>query len=571
MQFLSYMYCPTYFVVYSKMEFPQNPTLLANHMLNPANNHQYITKEALKLAQRANRLVTDFLAACNAPTAQHWIDLAPQDDVEGYILGNYVLWASMTGIRTMNLATVFGKDMRAIYREIVQRFPAFAWDTVSAKAGLAVLRLTSNSFKTITVNVVKTLISPTADTIRANPMFPQDLDRLVSACTPTIKGYRFAAFMIALSKSGARATSWLLSTPNDCRQKQDGCWVLKYLPLKLRGVAVDHRSIHLNHEESRIFDLFNNNRHLVEWENGDNLFCLTSVEAIDKHLYTLGENAGYPPCFFSSHSGRAGLLNTILAKAILAGTSQSTALSDARLHGEWKPNSDAVRGYIRDTLDNLQEFAGQGVDTFQNLQIAQLHPELLAFDVYQNNQMPHVVRIVIVTGGQNNMAEIWRAMLNEFWDTVRGNDPRDADDLEDLCDSEFTKLLGTKLLGPHAHFQVHQSMLDAVQSLCDGGTTSINARSIIVKIMLQLGLLRFNNVQHAVVPQDVLNYCAMPKFGGPVPPKPVKVMNVRQSTNLCLLKQHLQRRTRSRAKYMIVIDGITTNILDVPNDVLVAL
>jgi len=548
-----------------------NPTVLADHMLDPANNHQYVSQEALKLAQRAHRLVTLFLNAAHAPNTADWLRLAPDGDVEGYIMATYVIWSTITGVGTMNLGTLMGKDLRAIYREISLRFPVFNWDTVSPKEGLRVLRTTSYSYKNITEKVVKSLISPTADTVRANPMFPQDLERLIAACPPTIKGYRFAAFMIALTKSGARATSWLLSTPTDCHHRANGCWVLYYTPLKLRGVAMDRRLIQLTHGESRIFNLFYDNKDLVEWENNNNLFCLTSVEAIDKQIYTLTENAGYPKTFFSSHSGCVGLLNTILAKAVLEGTDESIALANARLHGEWKPNSDAVRGYIRETLDNLREFAGQGEAIFPNLNIHQLHPELLEFDQYQNNQMPVMVRNEIVTGGQNNSAEIWRTLLDEFWDTVRGNDPQDAVFLAFKSDSELAKMIGTKLLGQHAQFQVHQTMHDAVQSLRDGGTTLVNARAIVVKVMLQLGYLKFHNIQQAVVPEDVLNYFALPKFGAPVPDKPTKVVNAMQSTNLLLLKRHLQGRSTTRARYVVVINGITTNILDVPDDVLAAL
>jgi len=75
-------------------------------MLDLANNAQCQSVDAIELPNRSHRLVSEFLDAPHIPTKEGSYNLAPDGDVECYIMATYVLWVTITSGTTMNLGPV---------------------------------------------------------------------------------------------------------------------------------------------------------------------------------------------------------------------------------------------------------------------------------------------------------------------------------------------------------------------------------------------------------------------------------------------------------------------------------
>ena len=552
---------------------------LSDHFMHPENHAQYQRPRQNSHESWATSLFNEFDEHCQNLTAAQWQQRTPaNDDPKGYILmvfKNYVTLSRPT--TTIGLSTLDAKLLRLMYTEFGRHYPQLNW-LACPKKGLAELDRTSPSYNGMSAKLDEILCGAGVDAIQATPMFEVDLVKIVSAFPPTIRGYRDRSFLTAMCRTGVRISSWFLTGPSQCKLEENGCWTIYYVPVKVAGSVQNYRTLTFNLEESNNFGLFYNAKHLVSWEREDNLFCLSTLESFDGMLNWYAHKAAYPWNYFSSHSCRAGFVNSAVAKAIIDGTSENEAMQDVRLNLLWVELAGTEHVYLRPIcLDYLRHnraefFLREGFEGYQDLTATDLHRDLAALEIYQHQEphpyWPQVLRCEHIFGGMKGLNDQYDALLLQLWDVVRfPNDPMAAalPPWNHYNRHQWELKIGTRFF---RQIGMHPSVFAAFQALTDSEMVVKSARVVVFKSMLCMGLLNLANLQESVVPQDWIDYFALPCVSDQViPDKPRGTFNVVQSPSKLDAKRHYANRSRKRKVPVLVgADGVVRNLADIDDE-----
>jgi hypothetical protein len=528
---------------------------------------------------RAQELVAGFFVYM---TAQHgnnvnnlpWWQQNYPNDVLGAMLSNYILWLlSYRANSTLSLNHIKSTHMRLGYARLGQLFPQLNVDHL-ARQGVKKLMRTSPHLRDTMEFANAVTCGKKFDKVSPNAMFKKDVERICLACPPTPAGRRMAAYLHCSIEIGARCHSFILTMPTKAEHLTNGTWKITFPPVK--QLANDGlQPCFLSQEASAEMTSFMAVRHMMEWENPSTLFCFKSTEAADMEMYKYVERAGYPWCYFSTQSVRAGHTSTLIANTILGGGNLEQGLAEARALSGRSCTSNVTDTYVDGIVYRARaEVNNPAINDVNDFSFLELHPDLAWIPNYLvadpanggNLVLPGPFRLLKLCNNDGE-TEAFRDMLDFVWNHVR-NPALDHANVQ-LYGSVafqcqrvalrffFMYPMGAGILPPCWYQAVTH-----LQATHPGGNLRrvTRARGTFINVAIRSRILTqggINQQQFDPIPASAMAYFQLlhPPLFYEAPARPKIRKNCIQSTDLASLRRFALNRVNLRCELVVFVLG----------------
>jgi hypothetical protein len=550
-------------------QLTNNANFRAQYSRTPKQNQQ---------AVNAQNMVTEFFLYMTvqqgpAVNALPWWQQQYPNDALGAILSNYILWLiSYRAGSTLSFNHIKSKQMPLGYAEFGLRFPQLPAHHIPSY-GIKKLMRTSPHLRNTMAFVDAVTGGKLFDKVSCNAMFLKDVERVCEACPPTPAGRRMAAFLHASLEIGARCFSYVLTMPSKAEQLADGTWKLTFPPVK-QSSNDDLQPRFLSQRASAAMTNFMAVRHMMEWENPSTIFCFKSTEAADTEMYKYVERAGYPHCYFSTHSLRAGFASTIIANVILAGGTLDQGIAQAKALGGWSCISNVIDYYLDGIVYRaMTQVNNPAINDVNDFSFLELHPDLAWIPNYLvadpanggNLVLPGPFRLNRLCNNDGETEE-FRDMLDFVWNHVR-NPALDHANIQLYgcvafqCESVALRFFAMYPLGgilPPCWYQA----VTHLQATHPGGNLRAvrRARGTFINVAIRSRIITqggINQQQFDPIPASAMSYFQLlhpPLFYG-APAKPKIRKNCIQSSDLASLRRFALNRVNLRCELVVFVLG----------------
>jgi hypothetical protein len=200
---------------------------------------------------------------------------------------------------------------------------------------------------------------------QAQPMFPQDIERMLNVCNYDFFGLRDRLVFHCAYKRALRAFSVVNCKPHDVGIfEEDGQTVFEITFVTFKGTRGSNAlttKLTLYDEWARIACLYDKLFRRIHCNpdlhiDAQPYFGFNSAEAFTKRVYDVCKFAGYPTKFFSGHSFRCGSVTFEACEKCHGAENLDRffqVFDTNRVLGGWM--GDKIKLYIRDQVTKLQE------------------------------------------------------------------------------------------------------------------------------------------------------------------------------------------------------------------------
>eukprot|EP00814_Leptocylindrus_danicus_P020140 CAMPEP_0116009940 /NCGR_PEP_ID=MMETSP0321-20121206/3721_1 /TAXON_ID=163516 /ORGANISM="Leptocylindrus danicus var. danicus, Strain B650" /LENGTH=322 /DNA_ID=CAMNT_0003478977 /DNA_START=70 /DNA_END=1038 /DNA_ORIENTATION=+ len=286
-------------------------------------------------------------------------------------------------------------------------------------------------------------------------------------------------------------------------------------------------------------------------------------------MSNLNINAGLPARMFSSCSGRSGRMNEQIAIDVLDNNKPySTALTEAFTHGEWQKKKTA-KHYLRPLVSDTQKLEQLRSEKkkYSDLNFKDLHPEIAQ---YIGSPQP-IMRSILYQcrDASKHYEDLMRAIMEQLGGSTKIKKQKVDVSQRSSWVVSASKSIGKSLdaTNKDGSFKAcHPSWRRCMRHICQsGGTQIVTARGILIRCLVENRILRPDNVsgvKDVEVPSHIMRYFQLPKreasYKPPEMPKPV--VNAKNVASIALLKNHISKRHRKSADYVITVGGKAHNV-----------
>jgi hypothetical protein len=182
---------------------------------------------------------------------------------------------------------------------------------------------------------------------------------------------------------------------------------------------------------SDAIDAFVQVRDMVAWENPNNFFCVTRVEALDGEFYDHTDDMNYPVCYFSTECTRSYWATSHCGNLVLNGVPEEVAKSRTNAAGGWSFKGGSMLHYLDSHIIGLcvERANDPNFTSVDQFTILDCHPNLTTIAGYlipDNNGVlglppPSRPKRMASNDGRT---PAFLAQLQLFWPVIRqANDP----------------------------------------------------------------------------------------------------------------------------------------------------
>jgi len=251
-----------------------------------------------------------------------------------------------------------------------------------------------------------------------------------------------------------------------------------------------------------------------------------------------------------------------VANAKLSGSTKCAGMQQATVSGDYSASSDAMKSYMRDIVDLVDQYIGNMKD-INELTVAQLHPLLLDVELGRVERFQRI-------GANEGCNKAWQKVLGSLYDQVRDVTDPSAWDLKPSSanwNTCLTHRIGTKLM---ENKLMHASMIQAIknsQSQVPGMKTHV-ARGQVVMVMCRCGLMNASKYSNVELPDWMVNYFKLPvatcepDLTDVAVHRPKQTFNAAKSSNMDMLHTHHKNKRSQRSVATGTVAGMVYKTVD---------
>ncbi len=199
----------------------------------------------------------------------------------------------------------------------------------------------SPAFKNVWAFVVDMNGRKHRDQAHLNP-----LERLIQSSMKTGCGLCFIAWMETACHFGPWFHSFLLTMASEnVHCGEEGRWMIGYHYVKnntLMGMSLRAVLQHVSNAINAFVQVWD----MVAWENPNNFFCMTRVEALDGDFYDHTDDINYPVCYFSMECTRSYWATSHCGNLVLNRVPEEVAKSRMNAAGGWSFKGRSMLPYL---------------------------------------------------------------------------------------------------------------------------------------------------------------------------------------------------------------------------------